>query len=116
MAVVQLSGAHNRLTTERPTGRRLILHVGSAPPIPSRRNGRPAENLEGVVRCVQLATNVELELIARLELSAEHVPFEIRRLPRRRAAEAVRTGGENVPTRNRREVQLATGPQDRSWE
>src|SRR5262245_58008718 len=106
LAVVEGAGAEYRVKADRPSKIALVLYVLAGPPIPARRDRHITEDIECARRRVEVANDVDLELVARLQLATEHVPLEVCRLPRRRsrkiAGPPIR---DDVPARNRREVQ-----------
>src|SRR4029077_17080465 len=111
VTIVKLPAADDRLAAERTPGGRLVLNVASRPPITPGPDRRTAKDLESLARRIQLASHIGLEVIARLEVARECVPLEIRGLPRGWMGEAVSSIRDDVPARNRGEVELTNAPE-----
>ncbi len=114
VTIVKLPAADDRLAAERTPGRRLVLNVASGPPITPDPDRRAAKDLERLARRVQLAPHVGLEVIARLEVASECVPLEIGGLPRGWMRKTVSSIRDDVPARNRGEVELTNAPESRT--
>src|SRR5689334_18352397 len=82
VSVIELPSTQHRADAQRPPGVRLVLRVGAGPPITPGCDRDVAKDIEARRRRVEIAHDVELEAVAGLEVAAENVPFEIRRLPR----------------------------------
>src|SRR6476661_4575739 len=99
-AAVEVAETHERCQAEAAAGRDRVLQLPARPPIPARWNGHGPEHLEWSRWCVEKALNVDLEMVAVLEIAPEWSPFEFGSLPIAAPQGRATFIGDDVPAWN----------------
>src|SRR5262249_52771536 len=81
MAVVELAGADDGADTPWSSRPRLVFDVRARPPVATRRDRDVPEDVEARRGGVEIALNIDLELVTRLQFTCERVPLEVGGLP-----------------------------------
>src|SRR5690348_10697689 len=109
-AVIKAAEADNAADTEGSAQRCLVLEPATCPPVPTCIDADAPEDGERLRRRIHRAHDTRREGVTGLKRAAEHLPCEVRRLPRAAVGERARRARyirDDVPARNRRlEIEL----------